>query len=444
MNDVQSQFDDRFQRHFAAYLLRDSRLLSMCRPYLDPEHFANEIIKTLVQVIIQFHDANKAAPDELIFTYLNDLKRQKILTEKMGDLLQGICQEMMQDVLQNRDYLLGKYDEVLQQLAFTRALPDVVQLAKQGKVMDAQEHLRKATLHTPRGTKSIGQFFTTDPTERIARRGRAEADIIYTLFKDFDERGLFIRRGELGILQGQRTGIGKSVALAQLARNAAHQGLRTLIITLELSEDLYLDRLDSCCGGLRFSELDNGAVLRERIQRLIRKDDMVLVKKFPQAYTTVNGLVQYVEQLKETQSWYPDLLLLDYADLLGVGPELSRAGIYEKGMDIFNQLRGWLEIANMGCWTVSQSNRDGGKEVAAKLGDTAGSRAKNEIADIVLTINRTDEEQMKGITRIGVEKVRNGKSGYSFTIATDLERFQFFDAGREFRDAAKAQEARVS
>ncbi len=91
----------------------------------------------------------------------------------------------------------------------------------------------------------------------------------------------------------------------------------------------------------------------------------------------------------------------------------------------------------MGMWTVSQSGRDAGKEVSAKMGHTGGSRAKNEIADLVLTINRTADESLKGITRIGVEKVRNGKTGYEFQIPTDLARMQFYHVGRSFEEQKK-------
>jgi replicative DNA helicase len=432
------QFDERFQRHFAAYLMRDTQLLSMCRPYLDPQHFANEVIRTLVDVLLSFYDQHKSAPDQLIVSYLGDLIKQKVLTEQMGNLLQGLCTEMLQDVLQNRDYLLNKYDEVLQQLAFARVLPDVVQLAKQGKVLDAQEHLRTATAKTPRGQKSIGQWFTSDPTERVVRRQERESEIIYTLIPELDRRHLYIRRGELGILQGQRTGIGKSVFLAQMARNAAHQSKRALIITLELAENLYLDRLDSCTSGLRFDELSDAKVVRERIQRLIRGDNMVLVKKFPAYYTTVDTLIQYVKQLHEFQAWHPDVILLDYADLLGVPAHLKGANIYEKGLEIFTQLHGWIDMLNVGMWTVSQSGRDAGKEVSTKMEHTGGSRAKNEIADLVLTASRTSDELMKGITRIGAEKVRNGPTGFEFSIPTDLSRMQFYDGARQFKEQQNA------
>lgn len=435
MTTIQDQFDDRFQRHFAAYLLRDSQLLGVCRPHLRDEHFANEIIRQLVSIIIEFYDAHKAAPGELILNFLNDMVLQKKLPEKMKALIEGICTDMLQDVLQNRDYLLNKYDEVLQQLAFARTLPDVVQLAKQGKVMEAQDHLRSALMRTPRGTKSIGQFYTVDPTERIDRRTRAEGDILYTLMPPFDSRKLFIRRGELAILQGQRTGIGKSAMLAQIARGGAFLNLRTLIITLELSENLYLDRLDACFAGLKFEEINNAAKIRENVGRLLRKDQMVLVKKFPGYYTTLDDLTTYVRQLRETLSWYPDLILLDYADLLGVPEHQKSLGIYERGAEIFNQLRGWMEVDQMGCWTVSQSGRNAAKEVSAKMGDTGGSRAKNEIADLVLAASRTSDEQVKGITRIGVEKNRNGASGYEFNIHTDLSRMQFCDVGREYQEA---------
>ncbi len=75
---------------------------------------------------------------------------------------------------------------------------------------------------------------------------------------------------------------------------------------------------------------------------------------------------------------------------------------------------------------ASQSTKDVASDDLVGLQQIAGSRCKGEIADLVLTINRSTEQTFRGETTIACPKFRNGRSGWMETIPTDLERMQFY------------------
>jgi hypothetical protein len=79
-------------------------------------------------------------------------------------------------------------------------------------------------------------------------------------------------------------------------------------------------------------------------------------------------------------------------------------------------------------WTGLQSGRDAAKEKHADQQHAGGSIAKIQIADVVLSINRTPEEQVNGLTRIHIVKAREDKARFDVCFPTDFNRMQFWNA----------------
>lgn len=425
------KFDDRFQRSFSQYLLRDTQLLQLVSPYLVPEYFSNEVFRSLVFAIREFYRKYHGAPDQMVFTFLTELHESKQLSDTMFSILTECCREMLGEPLQNREYLLGIYDKALQHIAFDGVLPKFMEAAKQGDFATAQIQLREALQNTPSGRWQEGRFFSIDPTDRITRRQSREADEFPTLIPKLDRSKAFICRGELGMIQGQRTSIGKSAMLVHLARSLIFQGKRVVIYTMEMDETAYEDRLDMCISGLTSEGLQDVNKLRDRLRRIVRDDRMLLVKQFPGYKTSVADLRDHCKQLREFHHFHPDCVIVDYDDLLDPGTRDARASLYFKGLEIYGALRAWCVEEHIGCWVACQSKSGATEKTTATESDAGGSKAKAETADVVLTLNRTADEEVRGITRIFVAKVRTQRARYEVTIPTDLSRMQFYNAAAE-------------
>ena len=423
-------FNDQTQKHLVAYLLRDTHTLILLRPFLVPEHFSNHALRGLVMIATQFFDKYRTAPDEEAITYINKMVKSGMLPENRASLLLDLCRELLQERLYNRDFIIDEYDQLLKHISFEPALLSAAELAKKGRFDDAEMAIKEAMQNTPRGKIHLGTPFAKDPTAYLQKLATENSDIFFTLIPPLDHRRLYIRRGELGMIQGQKSSIGKSIALLYLARNLIFQGKRVLIYTMELSEDLYCGRMYMCVGGLTSTELPNSPVLVDRLNRMVRNDDMLFIKQFPCYTTTVSQLTDHMQMLEDVRKFRPDVVMVDYADLLSPGINALQGDLYGSGLAIFSQLRAVAMEKNIGIWTVSQSGRGAGDQASATASTIGGSIAKIQISDLVFSINRSDEDEVKGRIRIMPLKVRNASFTAEFDIPCDLARMQFYDSSR--------------
>ena len=118
--------------------------------------------------------------------------------------------------------------------------------------------------------------------------------------------------GELGVVMAP-SGIGKSWFLAKIACSAIKAGLNVLHYTLELSENYVGQRYTTILSGVQTSEH------MERREEIIRKikaiKGRVKIKYYPPRFASAKTLSAHIDKVKTT-GFNPDLIIIDYADLL--------------------------------------------------------------------------------------------------------------------------------
>jgi replicative DNA helicase len=75
--------------------------------------------------------------------------------------------------------------------------------------------------------------------------------------------------------------------------------------------------------------------------------------------------------------------------------------------------------------TATQTNREGAKAAVAKMTDVADDFNKIRIADVVISINKTDEERANNEARLFFAAMRNGPSGFALKVRQDVDRMIF-------------------
>ncbi|WP_200876024.1 hypothetical protein [Raoultella planticola] len=86
----------------------------------------------------------------------------------------------------------------------------------------------------------------------------------------------------------------------------------------------------------------------------------------------------------------PDMVVVDYADLMRASDD--RANI----RSIYPGLLALYDKHNVAGITASQTNCEGGSSEVATMMHAADNIEKVRIADLVITINKTEEEEAKG------------------------------------------------
>jgi hypothetical protein len=235
-------------------------------------------------------------------------------------------------------------------------------------------------------------------------------------------------------------------ALIHLAKMALIHRVRVCHITLEMSEarcaQRYLqaffaiskrkesfqtihfekDKLDRISGfadvrvtpTLSFDDPNIKAKLAKKIDKAgTRWLDNIYIKQFPTGSLTVNQLEAYLDNLEQTERFIPDLLIIDYPDLMKLDAANFRLAID----DTYKRIRGLLVSRNIAGAVVSQSHRSAAKSKLVGSDNVAEAYSKIAHADTVITYTQTKAEHKLGLARLHVAGGRNDEDKITICIS---------------------------
>lgn len=223
------------------------------------------------------------------------------------------------------------------------------------------------------------------------------------------------------------TGAGKSMFLCNVSAAAIAQGLNSLYITCEMADWKIGLRHDSYFSGVAINDVPGKAALVETTVREKVKGRL-WVKEFPTKTASVQTIRSYIQRLEATKNFKPDILVVDYADLLrstrnfGGEKRFELEGVYE-------ELRALAQELNIVVITADQTNRGGLEAEVVTLAAIAESYAKATVCDVIITISRRREDKQTNSGRIFIAKSRLGRDGvvYPFLLNTATVKVTILD-----------------
>jgi intein/homing endonuclease len=237
-----------------------------------------------------------------------------------------------------------------------------------------------------------------------------------------------------------------SWSLMHLAKMALMHRLKVLHITLEMSDDrtaqryyqgffsiskrketyrttkFVKDSLGRISGfeeailtpALTFEDPNIRAKLERRIDKWgPRLLDNIYVKQFPTGALTVNQLVAYMDNLETTERFVPDLLILDYPDLMRLDKANYRLSLDE----LYKDIRGILVERNIAGAVVSQSHREAARAKTVRADNVSEAYSKVAHTDVTITMSQTSAEQQLGLARLHVAAGRNDADNLTVVIS---------------------------
>lgn len=431
MTKTQLPFEENIQKSILFLCKSDSDYLTQILAMLKPEYFESEIHTKLFRVIRDFYYKYHALPNDS--QIIEDVK--PLLTEKefLGDYRQELVGINATDLSSNssREYLIDKIEQFAKKQAIVDAVVESVDLIKEGKFEEIRERVTQA-LQVGR-TVELGQDYDVDIEGRYERLTSNHNCIGYTPFEELnkrlDEGGL--GRGEIAMVIAP-TGVGKSIYLVNQAVRTSKDGRDVLYISLEMSEDRIAQRIDACFTKIPIGELRNKiADIKYRLM-LIEKKNMevkgmslgkIKVKQFPTKQLTVTQLRAYLQQLKNYENFVPDVLIIDYLDLMADHSEKT----YESQQQTMEYLRGLAIQQKMLIWTATQTNREAHKVEIITEREVGDSYGKLRPCEFIFSINQKEKEKESGKARLYIMKNRNGASKFLHDIKIDANKMTMTD-----------------
>lgn len=220
--------------------------------------------------------------------------------------------------------------------------------------------------------------------------------------------------GGLGVFVGG-PGDGKSMALSHVAACNVWDGLLVAYATLELPVPVVLARIKSAMTGIPINALLAGQIdaAEKIIQRRSKKMGPLVVHEFTPYATTIEDIKEWVDKIEEKFGKRVDLLVVDYADKVGVKAKKGEkeSSEYTSGRVVYEGLRIWANDRKAFCWTASQASRQKDKKKKLDLNDVADSMHKVRVADLVITLNLKEEGEETSMT-FYIAKHRTGRSRF--------------------------------
>ncbi|HUS48981.1 MAG TPA: DnaB-like helicase C-terminal domain-containing protein [Candidatus Paceibacterota bacterium] len=219
-----------------------------------------------------------------------------------------------------------------------------------------------------------------------------------------------LAQGEMGIVLAP-TGGGKSMMLVKFACTAFLAGKKVLYYTLELSEEAVGNRIDACLNQIRIKEVwDFPDVIKENTEEIAKNGGSLIIRGFDSGFATINTLMSHVKTLQVNDNFIPDIIFIDYGDLL---KPLDSYSEKRHSLDsIYVGIRGMATQLKIPIWNAAQTNRTGMDQEQISLSSIGESLGNARAADIVIGVGRTAEDKENNTATIGILKNRNGGDGF--------------------------------
>ena len=121
--------------------------------------------------------------------------------------------------------------------------------------------------------------------DRLIESFNCEDDYISTGFPWLDSKlgGGFLALGRAIYIYSGATNSGKSIMLGNTATSAVNQGKNTVVITMEMSEDIYAERISGQLSRIPIRELkEESSSLKSYCDKFLdENDNRLFIKEFP-------------------------------------------------------------------------------------------------------------------------------------------------------------------
>ena len=406
MDKFGNKFGTSFQIKIIYSLLSDRIFLQQMYDILKPEMFDSEANEWIVTKTLQHFDTFSQLPTLDVFKNEVDRVERDVLKQSIVDNLKQVWNGLESDDL---EYVKEQSLEFCKNQTFKNAILESVDLLSDGKfdvIKSKIDDAMKAGQDT-----DVGHEYKENIIERYESTVRNVISCGWDAIDELVDGGF--GKGEL-IMFAAPPGIGKSWALVNVGMAAAKKGKTVVHYTLELNEGYVGQRYDSVLTGIAVPNLKfNLDDVRTQVGEL---SGDIIVKHWPTKSAGLNTMRASLDKLK-LQGKNPDLIIVDYADLLKGN---SRKERHEELEEIVEGLRGIAGEYEVPLFTASQINRSGAEDDIITGTKIAGSFSKLMTADFVVSLSRKIEDKLAGTGRWHVIKNRFGPDGMTLPSKANM------------------------
>lgn len=443
-----NKFTGALQENILTLLCFDKEACPIIIAAVDTSLFESAVYRNIADQAIQYFRKYKEAAGE----HLPDLLEEFLQSPKRSQV--RMYSEALHDLYStsksiNRKYILDELGRFIRQQSLRQSITSAAEELQAGDDVAAErlllEGLKKRLVVFEKGLTIAEAIESVNLYE-------TQQDLIKTGIGPLDADGICPAPGELYTVMALPNK-GKTWWLQSIGKYAALQRKKVLHITLEMSEEKiarrYVQSFFSMTRrpetfsvpvikqddkhrfiGLSFrryrrrpslTDKKSRTRLQNRSKNFGDKFKRILIKQFPTNQLSTDGLHAFLEMLEQEENFIPDLLIVDYADLM----KIDAANLRIDTGRVYKDLRGVAVEKNIAVCTASQSNRLGEDARILTMKHFAEDYSKAGISDNIISYNQTKDEKDMGLARLFVVKARDERSGQTALITQAYSSGQF-------------------
>lgn len=400
-----------FQRHLIASLITDKPFLKSVYDVLSSEYFNHNAHKWLIDRALEHYSKyDTCIPVQAIIVALKDNHLDE--EADFAAEVKQICQIKEPDIQYYKDVLVN----FLKVKKGKQTIMDHANKLNEGEDIEALiedlELVKKIG-----GDRDVGHEYDKDIEERFVEDIRHEIPTPWDKINEHIQGGL--GRGDFGLIFGNPGG-GKSWSLVAIGGHAVQLGYNVVHYTLELDEHYVGRRYDAYYTNISVQDVIKHK--EEVIEKVSKLKGKLIIKDFAMGKASLNTIKAHLQKVEDNE-FTPDLVIIDYVDLLKSG----RSSTERKREidDIYTGTKGLARELKIPIWSVSQVNRMGAQDKIIEGDKAAGSYDKIMITDIALSLSRRKEDKVNGTGRFHFMKNRYGMDGMTFSVNADTSTGHF-------------------
>ena len=400
MGDKLSTYGHNFQIKVISSLLTDRIFLQQVSDIMSPDYFESQANQWIVNAIKDYFIDYSTIPTLDVFKIKIQEESSDILKTSVIDNLKEVLKYTESDDL---PFVKEESLKFCKNQEIKKAIMDAVDLLKRGEYDEIKKRVDSAM--KAGADKDIGYEYLLDVQKRYTDNVRNTVPTSWPLINDLAGGGF--GKGELVIFVAGPGG-GKSTAMMNIGAHILKKGMRVVHYTMELTEAYVSQRYDAVITGIATQNLKYHI---EDIEAELKKiTGELIIKYYPTKTASVSSLKAHLDKLI-LQGKKPDIVIVDYADLLRSTNGKGRDSLHQELENIYEDLRGLAGEYEVPVFTASQANRSSAESDIITGEQVASSFAKIMIGDFVISLSRKVTDKIAGTGRWYVIKNRFGPDG---------------------------------
>lgn len=267
---------------------------------------------------------------------------------------------------------------------------------------------------------------TTSPLENIENDLSQESIIsIPTGIKRLDEElGGGLDKGKIGVIIGSM-GFGKTSMTTCIAANAAttraednnYEGYKVLQIIFEDTHRDIHRKYFAKLSQVETRKLNENEDTTNKVREILRNhpdseliNNNIRIMRLHSGEKSASDIRQIIKQ-KINEGFCPDLVIVDYFGCVAPEPGFAKEDITKSESKTMRKFETMAQDLDIAMWIPVQGNRDSITAELVTNDKIGGSIAKNQIAQVVISISRSMDDQASNRASLSILKNRSGLAG---------------------------------